>query len=84
MADISACMRCGSADLRVPGLRDGVLVGQAQDFGRWSCNRCGLTATPILFDDEAARLEYEAERAKDPDRSWPATGWPAFHRPRKP
>lgn len=67
----------------MPGIRDGVIVGQGQDLSRWSCDRCGLTAVPLLFDDEEARSAYEAERAKDKSKDWPATGWPAFHLPRK-
>lgn len=77
--DLRACVRCGSADLRIPSVRDGVLVGTAQDFGRWACNRCDLTAVPLLFDSDKARRAYEAERAKDPSTDWPPPGWPDFH-----
>ena len=75
--DVRACIRCGSADLRMPGIRDGVAVGYGGELERWACNRCGLTAGPILFDSEAARAAYEAERKKEPSADWPAAGWPA-------
>lgn len=42
----------------MPGLRDGVIVGEGQDLARWACNSCGLTAVPLLFDDEAARAAF--------------------------
>lgn len=75
--DFRACIRCGSDNLRMPGIRDGVIVGYGGELERWACNRCGLSAVPILFDDEAGRLAYEAEQAKDPSSDWPPTGWPA-------
>jgi hypothetical protein len=78
---VRACLRCGSADLRVPGIRDGVLVGTGQDFGQWSCNRCGFTGTPLLFDDEEARVAYETEQAAHRKEAWPTTGWPNLRRP---
>lgn len=76
--DIRACPRCGSDDLRMPGIRDGVIVGEGQELARWACERCDLTAVPILFDDQASRKAFEAERAKDPTKDWPPTGWPSL------
>lgn len=49
----------------MPGIQDGVIVGEGQDLTRWTCKDCGLTAVPLLFDDEAARTAYAGERAKD-------------------
>lgn len=72
------CQRCGSGDLRMPGISDAVIVGEAQDFGRMACNRCGLVAVAFTFDDEAARQAYEVERAKDPSATWPKSGWPSL------
>lgn len=77
--DLRGCIRCGSDDLRMPGVRDGALVGTGDELGRWACNRCGLSAVPLLFDSEAARLEYEANQAKHPSADWPATGWPGMN-----
>jgi transcription initiation factor TFIIIB Brf1 subunit/transcription initiation factor TFIIB len=72
------CQRCGSGELRMPGVSDAVIVGEAQDFGRMACTRCGLVAVAITFDDEEARKAFEAERAKDPSATWPPSGWPSL------
>lgn len=67
------------------GLSDGVMVGEGQDLAKWACDRCGLAAVPLLFDDEASRAAFEAERAKDRQADWPASGWPSLKSPsRKP
>lgn len=79
--DIRACQRCGSDDLRMGGLRDGAMIGEGQEMAKWACNRCGLMAVPLLFDDEAARKAYEGEQAKHPSKDWPASGWPSLRRP---
>ena len=76
--DLRACQRCGSSHLRMPGVRDGALVGTGQELSKWTCERCGLTEVPLLFDDEAARLAYEAEQAKHPSKDWPHSGWPSL------
>src|SRR5688500_6230844 len=72
------CQRCGSSDLRMPGVSDAVIVGEAQEFARMACNRCGLVAVAFEFDDEGARQAFEAERAKDPSADWPRSGWPSL------
>lgn len=78
---IRGCQRCGSGELGMAGLSDGVMVGEGQDFAKWACKRCGLAAVPLIFDDEASRLRFEAERAKDPSADWPASGWPSLKKP---
>lgn len=80
-----ACQRCGSGDLRIPGLRDGAMVGEGQELAKWVCLSCGLMAVPMLFDDEAARAAYAAARAKELTKgmpSWPQSGWPSLRRPK--
>ncbi|MFA5943600.1 MAG: hypothetical protein WC876_03945 [Candidatus Thermoplasmatota archaeon] len=57
------------------------LAGEAQDFAKWACGRCGLAAVPLLFDDEEARKAFEAARAAEPAESWPASGWPSLKKP---
>lgn len=79
--DLRACIRCGSHELRMPGIRDGVIVGEGQELSRWTCRACGLTAVPLLFDSEEARAAYAEERAKDPSKDWPPTGWPSLKKP---
>lgn len=81
--DIRACQRCGSDDLRMPGVRDGALVGTGQELTQWTCVRCGLTAVPLLFDSERARLAYEAEQARHPSADWPHSGWPDLDLPHR-
>jgi hypothetical protein len=75
---IRGCQRCGSGDVRMAGIVDGVLVGEGQDLSQWACARCDLTAVPLLFDDEAARKAFETARSKDPSATWPKSGWPSL------
>ena len=65
----------------MPGIRDGALVGTGQELAGWTCATCGLTAVPLLFDDEKAHAAYAKERAKDKSKDWPPTGWPSLHLP---
>jgi hypothetical protein len=67
----------------MPGIRDGAMVGEGQELAKWACNHCGLTAVPILFDDEGARKAFEAEQAKHPSKDWPQSGWPNLKMPRR-
>lgn len=76
-ASIRGCQRCGSDDLRMPGIRDGAVVGYGVEMASFTCRRCELTAVPIIFDDEAGRKAFEAEQAKHPSKDWPASGWPS-------
>lgn len=62
----------------MPGIRDGAMVGGLQELSRWTCNRCELTAVPLLFDDEEGRKAFEAEQAKHPAKDWPQSGWPSL------
>lgn len=81
---VRGCQRCGSDRLRMSGLGDGVIVGEGQDMAKWACERCGLAAVPLLFDDEKARLAYEKAHVKDRKEPWPNVGWPSIRGPRKP
>lgn len=78
---LRACQRCGGDRLRMPGVRDGALVGTGQELDKWTCERCGLTAVPLLFDSEQDRRRFEADRAKHPSADWPHSGWPDLHLP---
>ena len=83
--EVRACQRCGSGDLRIPGLRDGAMVGEGQELAKWVCLSCGLMAVPLLFDDEAARAAYAASRARELSKGmppWPQSGWPSIRRPK--
>jgi C4-type Zn-finger protein len=47
---IRACPKCGSTDIQMGGIREGVLYGLTS----WTlvCKRCGYKGMPILFDSE--------------------------------
>lgn len=60
---IRACQRCGYSDLRIPSVRDGVIVGLGQDMAKMACDRCGLVAVPLEFDDEKALLAFRSARS---------------------
>lgn len=81
---VRGCQRCGSSELRMAGIRDAVMVGEGQDMAKWACERCGLAAVPLLFDDEKARLAYERAHAKDAKEPWPQSGWPSLKLPKGP
>ncbi len=53
---IRACIRCGSRDLRIPGLADGV-VPETDNLGAWVCRACGWQDIPVEFE---AKADYEA------------------------
>ena len=50
---ISACLRCGSRNLRMLTLGDG-LIPEATERLKWVCADCSWQGTPLEFDDEAA------------------------------
>ncbi|MEK6974738.1 MAG: hypothetical protein AABY18_00185 [Candidatus Thermoplasmatota archaeon] len=75
--ELLACPRCGSDDLRMPGIRDGAVVGYGQEMASYTCRRCELTAVPLIFDQESGRKAFEAEQRKHPSKDWPAGGWPS-------
>lgn len=54
-----ACMRCGSGDVRMPGIRDGVAAGFGVELNSWVCRTCGHKAMALEFDTLG---DYEAFR----------------------
>jgi hypothetical protein len=60
---IRACQRCGSGELRMPSVGDGVIVGLGQDLSKMACERCGLVAVALEFEDEAARHAYQTSQS---------------------
>jgi hypothetical protein len=63
---VEACARCGSADLRIPGMGDGVVLGVGMNLSLQACVRCGHVGVPITFDSEAARAAFERGQARRP------------------
>jgi len=49
---ITACPLCGSINVGMGGIRDGV---HPQEFLKLACKNCGWTGTPLEFDTE---IEY--------------------------
>jgi hypothetical protein len=56
---VEACARCGSADLRIPGVEDGVVLGVGMNLSLQACVRCGHVGVAIAFDSEAGRAAFE-------------------------
>lgn len=48
-ASVRACMRCGSRDLALPGIRDGAWVGGAE-LQFMVCRNCNTRAPPLEFE----------------------------------
>lgn len=58
LEDIDACVRCGSLDLRPPGLGDAAVPGTFDVTGYVVCDNCHLTAVPLSFPDGDAYLDF--------------------------
>jgi hypothetical protein len=54
---ITACINCGSQDIRSGTISDGVLPGYTDGLVTYVCNNCNHRGLPIIFDSEE---EYEA------------------------
>ena len=63
MPGIAACVRCGSTDLRIPGLGDGV-VPETDNLMLWVCRACGWQGTPLELDDEASLRAFRRDLAE--------------------
>lgn len=59
MPEFPACPRCGSRDLHIPTLADGV-VPETDNLADWVCSVCGLRTTPVYFEDRASYEEFLA------------------------
>ena len=62
---VKACPHCGSRRLRIPGSADGILPDW-DNLMAWVCEECGVKATPIEFDGEAAAEAFRKARQSDP------------------
>jgi hypothetical protein len=56
-------MRCGSADVRIPTTRDGVVANMTEQ-GTLVCARCEYRGPEILFETEAARAAFERAQGR--------------------
>ena len=69
---IKACPICGSKNISMGGLGDGVLFGI--DSWREVCRSCGYQGAPILFDSESEYIKFYNElnpkdKEKDKDQN---------------
>lgn len=61
-----ACIRCGSTDLDMPGLADGV-VPETDNLNEFVCAACGLRAIPLEFDREEDLRAFQRSVAQRQD-----------------
>lgn len=54
-------MRCGSLDLALPGIRDGVFP-EGGELMASVCRRCGFQGAPLLFSDRDGYEQFRVER----------------------
>lgn len=59
--DYPACLRCGSLDLAVPGIRDGIFP-EGGELLSSACRTCGYQGAPVVFADRDAWLQFREER----------------------
>ena len=60
MTTLRCCMKCASIDLRMPGVRDGIIPGFGVELNSWVCRDCGHRAPALEFDDVQ---DYQAFRS---------------------
>jgi len=69
--DLAACPRCGSVDLRMPTVQDGLWPGGGET-NFLVCAGCGYRGMPILFADVAALEAFRSsEREPEQDVAMP-------------
>lgn len=69
MVKITACPSCGSTDISMGSLGDGVLFG----IGSWKlvCKNCGYQGAPLNFDSIEEYKQYCTELHADENKSTP-------------
>jgi uncharacterized protein related to proFAR isomerase len=66
-SDVAACGRCGSGRVHPKLLVMGPIAGIDSDSRTFICESCGHEGLPIMFDDEATRARFEAEKHGFPE-----------------
>ena len=59
---ITACPLCGSKNVGIGGISDGV---HPQEFLKQACKNCGWTGTPLEFDTEKDYQQFLGELKKE-------------------
>jgi hypothetical protein len=62
---ITACINCGSQDIRSGNIGDGVLPGYTDGLVTYVCNNCNHRGLPVIFDTEEEHREFEKIRQKE-------------------
>lgn len=55
-------MNCGSGDVRMPGIRDGVAPGFGVELNSWVCRVCGHKAMALEFDSLEDFQAFQASK----------------------
>lgn len=61
---LTACLRCGSTDLRPLTLADG-LAAEGGELLKWVCNACDWQGTPLEFEAEEDLAAFREGLTKD-------------------
>ena len=66
MMKITACPKCGSKDIQMGGIGEGVLFG----ITSWKqvCKKCGYQGAPLVFDSEKEYKKFVEELQNDEDK----------------
>jgi hypothetical protein len=59
---ITACPLCGSKNVGIGGIRDGV---HPQEFLKQACKNCGWTGTPLEFDNDKEYQQFLHDLRKE-------------------
>ena len=62
---ITACINCGSQDIRSGTLQDGVLPGFTDGLVTYVCSRCNHRGLPVIFDSKKKYSEFVRARQRD-------------------
>ena len=65
--DVAACARCGSGRVRPKLLVMGPIAGIDSDSRTFICEACGWQGLPVIFETEAVRAQFEAEKRGVPE-----------------
>ena len=66
MMKITACPKCGSKDIQMGGIGDGVLFGI--DSWKQVCKKCGYQGAPLIFGSEKEYKKFVGELQNDEDK----------------
>jgi hypothetical protein len=65
---ISACINCGSKNIRSGTISDGVLPGYTDGLNTYVCSDCNHRGLPIIFDTEEEYQKFLLAVTEDKKR----------------